>query len=242
MLASLPMYDWPQLRHAHHAYWREIQNQLSRLGIAAPDELTIAGEGVEFWSNPDLIFSQTCGLPFKKYLAEKVQLVGTPDFSVPNCPPGYYCSYFVVRQDDPRSSLSQFADATFAYNSQESQSGFAAAKSCADDFGLWFAKCLQSGAHVKSAQMVSQGDADIAAIDAVSWRFIDRYETFSDRLRILETTKPTPGLPYITSTAFNAELIFAAVEKAFNKLSSDTRQDLTIKGMIQIPKKDYLSV
>jgi len=107
MFASLAMYDWPQLRASHDALWSGIHACLDRRGIESPAGLTEGGLGLTFWAQPDLVFSQTCAMPFRQHLHDKVQLVCTPDFAVEDCPPGYYRSYFVIRRDDRRDCKSR---------------------------------------------------------------------------------------------------------------------------------------
>ncbi len=242
MLASLPMYDWPQLRTAHRAFWTEIRKGLSSRGVYSPETLAESGMGLPFWSDPGLVLSQTCGLPFRQSLHGKVRLVGTPDYGVAGCPPGYYRSYFIARRDDYRSELADFKSTVFALNGKDSQSGYAAARTHAVNQGFWFESWLETGSHLLSAKRVAEGAADIASIDAVSWHFISRFEPFAASLRILEATEPSPGLPYITSLAYDAEVIYGAVSEALQVLDPVHREELSLKGFVQIPEAAYLAV
>ena len=56
-----------------------------------------------------------------------------------------------------------------------------------------------SGAHAASVPLVAGGGADLAAVDAVSWRYARRFLPEAGRLRVLMLTEPTPGLPYIAA-------------------------------------------
>ena len=109
MRASLPMYDLPALRAAHGRFWSLLRGRLVDAGIDAPVALTPDGIGPAFWTAPDLVFSQTCGMPYRTQLLGKVQLVGTPDYGLPGCPPGYYASHLIKRQEDSRQTLADFA-------------------------------------------------------------------------------------------------------------------------------------
>ncbi len=242
MLASLPMYDWPQLRASHDALWAGVRAELDRRGIESPAHLTRDGVGLAFWTDPRLVFSQTCGLPFRTHLHDKVQLVGTPDFAVADCPPGYYCSCFVIRRDDSRVDLAEYEAAKFAFNDTASQSGYSAARHHALARGFWFRETRRTGGHLASAEAVARGDANIAAIDAVSWRMIERFEACAANLRILETTEPTPGLPYITGAALDPDAVFDAVRDAIDTLDATALADLTLRGIARIPKEEYLKV
>jgi ABC-type phosphate/phosphonate transport system substrate-binding protein len=148
----------------------------------------------DFWQRPDLLLSQTCGMPYRHLLKDKVTLVGTPDFGLDGCAPGCYRSAIIVRADDPRESLADFAGATFACNETMSQSGFAAPLVAAQAAGVRFGTQRLSDAHALSARMVAEGQADIAGIDAVSWRHMCRYDPWTVGMRVLTWTEPTPGL------------------------------------------------
>ena len=84
--------------------------------------------------------------------------------------------------------------------------------------------------------------ADIASIDALIWRLIERYEDFACELRLLEKTAPTPGLPYITSLGIDNKVVQAAVINALHGLDADVRQILGIRNIVSISKASYLSV
>ena len=99
-----------------------------------------------------------------------------------------------------------------------------------------------SGAHLASARMVSEGGADIAGLDAVSWRHMRRFDPFASRLRVLEWTRPTPGLPFITAFGPLAPVISTCLEAAIAAMPDDLRAELTIKGLVRIPSETYLLV
>ena len=242
MFASLPMYDWPQLRSSHDALWNNIHDALNERGIQSPKNLMEGGIGLAFWKHPKLILSQTCGLPFRRHLHDKVRLVGTPDFALDGCPPGYYRSYFIVGKNDNRGSLLQFKDAVFALNGRDSQSSYAAARNYISPMGFWFQNLKLTGSHLNAFRAVANGEAEIASIDAVTWRLIERFENNASDIRILEATDPTPGLPYITSLEQDSDAIYDAVIQALAKLDTATATNLGIKSIIKIPKQDYLAV
>ncbi len=242
MIANLMMYQRPQLEDAHNRYWQLIRKNLTDADVDSPENLSQDAEEFYVWNHPDLVLSQTCGMPYRTWLHDKVELVGTPDFGIDGCPPGYYRSALVVRADDPREDVSEFRDAIFAYNQTFSQSGYAAPYWHLQPKGFWFEKRHQTEQHLLSAKAVAQGGADIASLDAVSWRLMDQYESFADGLRVLEWTIPTPGLPLITARGQNAQIIFEAVEKAIIQLQDKDRKDLGLKGIVKIPKELYLAI
>jgi ABC-type phosphate/phosphonate transport system substrate-binding protein len=242
MIASLMMYLRPELEAAHWRYWAVIRRELARRGIDAPEALSNDADEFDVWNAPDLVLSQTCGMPYRKWLHDKVTLIGTPDFGIEGCPPGYYNSCIVVRADDAREDLRDYASARFTYNQTFSQSGYAAPYALIRPLGFWFANRSQSHGHFRSARAVADRHADIAALDVVSWRLIHKYEPFAAKLRVLARTDPTPGLPYIAGPNADAQTTFDAVSAAIAGLAAADREALGIKGLIAIPKEAYLAV
>lgn len=242
MIASLMMYARPELEAAHARYWALIRDALALRGIDAPATLSNDADEFEVWNDPGLVLSQTCGMPYRTWLHENVTLIGTPDFGVPDCPPGYYNSAIVVRADDPRGTLADFAEARFTYNQTFSQSGYAAPYAQTRPLGFWFADRTQSHGHVNSSRAVAEGRADIAALDAVSWRLIAHYEPFARRLRVLEYTAPTPGLPYIAAAGVDQVATFEAINEAIAALNDADRAALGVRGLVAIPKEEYLAI
>lgn len=242
MIASLMMYARPELAEAHQRYWQRIRLELRDRGIESPEHLDQDAGEFSVWRDPELVLSQTCGMPYRLHLHGHVQLVGTPDFGVQECPPGQYRSAFVVRADDPRTELAAFRDARFAYNIKISQSGWAAPYTHLRPLGFWFENRIQSHGHQSSARMVASDDADIAALDAVTWRLIKKYDDFAADLRVLEWTQSTPGLPYIAGPDADATATFDAVAAAIAGLTADDRNTLGLRGIVRIPRKAYLAV
>ena len=242
MIASLMMYARPELEAAHSRYWALIRAELAKRGVNSPQALSNEGEEFEVWGDPALVLSQTCGMPYRKWLHGKVTLIGTPDYGLEGCPPGYYRSPVVVRADDPRERLEEFAKARFSYNVTFSQSGFASIYNMAKPLGFWFEDRRESGGHIRSAQMVAEGLADIAALDAVTWELIQRYEPWAANLRVVCWTAPTPGLPYIAALGVDQRVTFNAVTAAIAALEPSDRAALMIKGLVAIPSADYLAI
>ncbi len=243
MIASLPMYDRAETQGANDRLWAGIRDGLRAAGLAAPDALT-RGQDDLFaqWLMPDLVFSQTCGFPFRTRLHDKITLVGTPDFGVQGCPPGYYKSVFVAHADDPRDDIGQFDGAGLAFNDSHSQSGWAAPQNHAAAIGIRLIPALQSGSHALSARAVAARKAPIAALDMVTWSLLQDWEPAAKHLKVVGATQPTPGLPYITAKGGDGTAIFAAAKAAIAALSQPDRALLRLRDLTFIRAADYLAV
>ena len=236
MIAWLGMYDRPETAGAHDRFWHSIRENLG----SGPEQLSREANPWSVWQAPDLLLAQTCGYPYRHSLHGQVTLVGTPDHDVPGCAPGYYRSVLVARASDTRD-LPRIAAGTIAVNDGMSQSGWAALWGYAREHDLKLGPRRDSGAHIASARMVAAEQADLAAVDAVTWRFLQRYESFTKKLREVAYTRPTPGLPYITAQFDRGPALFSAVSHAIETLSASDKAKLSIQGLIRLPATAYLA-
>ena len=239
MIASLAMYDLLALQGANDRLWRAIRSHLGH----GPENLTRDGDLWQIWQSPDLLIAQTCGMPFRTRLHPNVTLVGTPDYGLPDCPPGYYNSVLVVHVDANGDRPEDFAGVRFAYNDPASQSGWAAPITHMDAAGVRFAVLLQTGSHANSARAVAEGGADIAGLDALTWQLLqDHNPTLTDRLRVIDSTEPTPALPYITAAGRDPAPIAKAFRAALGDLPPRDRAALRLQGLVDIPAPAYLAI
>lgn len=242
MIAALQMYDFDDLVAANDALWVGVHDALRAQGVEAPQALKRGSDLWEVWQSPDLLLAQTCGYPFRAHLHPKVTLVATPDYGVPGCAPGEYCSYFIARRDDPRASLSTFDGVPLAYNEALSQSGWAAPQNHAAAAGLHLPAGLKTGAHRLTAHAIAQGKADLGAVDAVTWRHLQRVDPTVQGLHVIAQTRPTPGLPLITAQAALAPLLSSTISQAIAHLPAATRAILGLRGLVLIAPSAYLAV
>jgi ABC-type phosphate/phosphonate transport system substrate-binding protein len=243
MIASLGMYDRAETARALDRFWAAIRDGLGRRRITAPKTLT-RGKAAYWpaWQAPDLVFSQTCGLPFRAVLHKTVDLIGTPDHAVEGCPPGYYRSVFVARANDPRPWPEAFSGAPFAVSEALSQSGWAAAAAWFAARGLDLCPAFETGSHHQSALAVLHKRADFAAIDAVTWSLMFAHEHWTAGLKVIGHTDPSPGLPCITARGGDTKAMFDAVAGAIAAIGPTDRATLRLRGIIHIPAASYLAL
>ena len=239
MHASLPMYALPALAPAHQRLWAAIRIHLAQAGIPSPEHLNQEGAGLRFWRAPDLLFSQTCGLPYRAHLHTQVNLIGTPDYGLPGTPPGYYHSVLIKNRKDTRTELAAFGAATVAINDPGSQSGFAALVEASQIASVTFGEIRVTGAHAASVRAIAEGTADLAAIDAVTWQLLCTHHRVDDQVTAFAITRPTPGLPFICARQFDPDVLFDAVAAAIEGLEPNDRAALMLKGLVRISDSTY---
>ena len=235
MIAALPMYDRPELRAETDALWAAIRDRLRARGIDAPETLTRDREIWDIWTDPDLILAQTCGLPFATGLAGKVALVGAPDFGLPGCAPGQYASVIISPHatfpDRPRAAI----------NSADSQSGWGALHAWATARAIPLGPVTATGAHALSARAVAEGQADVAAIDAQTWRQLVRFDG-ADPALVIARTPGTPATPFICAAGQDPAPIRAALTEALAALPRSTRAALNLRGVVTLEPAAYRAI
>ncbi len=238
MIASLPMYDWPEFSAETDALWESLRDHLTQAGVDAPPTLARGDDPWAYWLNPSLTLSQTCGLPYSAKLAGTAVLIGAPDYALDDCPKGTYRSVIIARTAG--AEVMDLKGARFAYNMRESQSGWAALDKVLA-IESHFGELFKSGAHRASIAAVADGQADCASIDAVSWALAQQVEPKAANVHVIAVTPPTPGLPYITGQANAAKIsdIKAAVALAIAELPASTRSTLHLRGFKEWSDEDY---
>ncbi len=242
MIANLPMYDRPEAAPANDRLWARIRDELAGRGVDAPETLDRSMDIFEAWTHEDLLLSQSCSLPFRAMLADRVSIVGAPDIMLTNCPAGYYCSVLVARAGDRRREFAEFDGAVLAYNDQFSQSGWVAPMQEAAQCGISFSGFTRTSSHEASVEAVADGRADIAAIDAHSWRLIRRFDPAAAGLREISRTGCTPGLPLITARKELVQTLFEAVQSAIRLTPASDLGLIPFRGLVRLPEAEYLAL
>lgn len=247
--ASLPMYDWPEVRWATDALWAAIRDRLKADGIEAPDALDRARSSEEVWTDPGLVLSQACGYPFATRLCDRVGLVGTPVYAVEGCKGEFYSSVIVARRREAGLGIAGLARRRIAFNAPDSLSGFLALRAAirADGIDPAAGKWVETGSHRASIRAVAGGEADVAAIDAVCWALAREHEAdAATRLQAVAWTPFRPGLPLITALdrgALERAAIGMALDQALDSPETEqARAALHIASHAVLNASDYAPI
>ncbi|QKJ87147.1 PhnD/SsuA/transferrin family substrate-binding protein [Paramixta manurensis] len=240
MQVSLPMYGLN--RDAVNLFWQSLRARLLADEIEAPAALVWPQDLLPHWRQPDLLLSQTCGYPLV-HLLPQVRVLGAFHYAADGCEGPNYRSWIVVRADDNRQSLTAFRGATVAWNSEDSQSGYHALRALIAplaDQGRFFGDSRASGAHVNSMAMVRRGEADIAAIDCVTWALLKQEQPAAlEGLRVIAQTDATPGLPLITHSNASDRQCLALQQALAASVAGTAADALLITGFSPLPRKAW---
>lgn len=228
MIAALPMYDHPAIRTETDAFWRIVASEARAEGLGPPGSLTRPTDLWPHWQEPDLFLSQTCGLPIAAGLGNRVSVLGSFDYGLPQTPPGFYHSVALAREPLP---LADLGTRVVAFSERLSQSGYGAARRALGRNDL----DLETGSHAASARAVLNGEADLAFIDAVTWRLISVHEPDLAALHVVGRTPPTPGLPLITRREGPVD----ALRRVLARAALRAPDALGIHGFIPRDVSDY---
>ena len=250
-IASLPMYDLPELRAAHGAFWAALAVELRHAGIdGVPRALTRSGTHGAAWRETGLLFSQCCGYDLIKRFARELQPVAAPRYRAPDCTGHDYCSFVVVREDADFQNIAGLRGHTFALNGRESHSGMNAMRAALAPLaneGRFFASVITTGAHDKSLQAVARGAADAAAIDCVTHALLARHRPSAlSATRVLAKTSAAPALPFVTRierSSKEVELIETAVRRTIVlPAMADVCADLLLEGVDRLSAEAYAPI
>jgi len=245
------MYDFAPLRAATDAFWSALAARLRAAGVAdVPSSLTRDVGHVDTWRDPRLLLGQACQYPLANSWREAVRLVAIPEYAAPGCEGSRYRSAIIVRAEDPARRLEDLRGRRCAVNERDSNSGsnlLRAAIAPLAGRGRFFSSVELTGSHLASASSVASGTADVAAIDCVSYAHIGRlHAELAGRLRILDWTPSSPGLPYVTARASDPGTL-AALRGALTDVQTDPalapmRAALLQNGIDFAVDEDYTEV
>jgi ABC-type phosphate/phosphonate transport system substrate-binding protein len=237
MIAALGMYDPEWLRDANDVIWQALAARLAPIGDV-PAKLTRDRPLDAVWTAPDLLLAQTCGYPLTTRLDAIV--VATPIYDAPGCDGAWHRSAVIVRHDDPAAELPDLRDRRAAINARDSNTGMNLLRALVAPHardGRFFAHVVETGAHARSVMAVIAGQADCAAIDAVTLALLrDRYRGLDRRIRVLDWTVASPGLPLITA-AGQSERVLTALRDALRDVVA--RAALRLRGVAVLDRADY---
>ena len=210
--ASFPMYDFEEVRGVHEILWSSVARKLQTAGVeGVPAALDRSRSVHELWTDPGLLLSQCCGADLVGRCAGTLALVATPRYSAPGCDNSLYSSVILVAEDSRATELSDLRGAVCVVNYPESHSGVNALRALVAPFsrgGRFFSRVVTSGSHPASVAAVARGEADIAAIDCVTYALLERYRpSLLEGTRRLCYSARAPGIPFVTRAGSDSNRI-----------------------------------
>ena len=203
---------------------------------------------------PGLWFGHTCGYPLMMRLRQHVSPFCVPLFDVPGTDGRYYSSRIIVAAGSGIESIADSRGRVAAMNNPDSNSGMNVLRHAvatvhdADRFGdRFFARVVNTGGHLYSLQAVTNGAADIAAIDCVSYQLIEDWQPeLCTSLRIIGDSVMTCGLPLVMSNAALAvtdiPVLIECLNRALAACCDKVRDILHLTSFAPVQMADYQSI
>jgi phosphonate transport system substrate-binding protein len=118
-----------------------------------------------------------------------------------------YFADVVVRAESPIVTFDDLRGSRWAYNDQNSRSGWFSMVERVKDPESFFGALVQSGSHLRSLELVLGGEVDASAIDSNALALQRRARPeLADRLRVVETWGPYAIQPVIIRGGIDREL------------------------------------
>jgi ABC-type phosphate/phosphonate transport system substrate-binding protein len=246
--ASLPMYNFPEMRDVNARFWEALRGLLREGGLGdVPEHLTFERRPVPDRLETHMLFSQTCGYPLETVFAGQAIRLGAPIYDVPGCAGPTHRAFFVVRDDSPAQSLADLKGGVFLLNSPVSNSGMNLPRRALAEIAggkPFFREIIETGGHPASLDRLLRGEGDAASIDCVTYAFWRLYRPgAAAQVRILAETPPSPAIPFVTSVATPpkiVDILHAALHKLVsNPRYATARAGLLITGIEDVPDAAY---
>jgi ABC-type phosphate/phosphonate transport system substrate-binding protein len=239
-IASLGMYDHGCQQAANDRLWAEIAGTLRARGVAGvPVRLERTRSVQDTWHDPDLLFGQICGFPLVTDPSLALRVLALPVYDAPECEDGMHRSFLIARQEDS-ASIDSYRGRRAAINDVQSNTGmnlFRAVIAGIAQGQPFFESVRETGSHRQSISAIILGEADIGAIDGVTYAAVLRAEPdLAASLRILATTAESATPPFVTSRNTPIETVaalrMALADVAANPGLSEVRAALFLADII----------
>ncbi len=247
---ALGMYaSWPGVQQA----WRVLFNTVR---LHYPDshfpENIVFNSDRESILNKSSRISHTCGYPLMTKYREWLRPLCVPCFDAEGCDGTQYSSHFLVRQDSEIYQLADSRDHVAVINGSDSNSGMNVFRAAISEIHFdqphvpFFKAVITSGSHLWSIEALRSGEADIAAIDAVTFAFEKLNNPGVGRdLRSIGFSEKTTGLPFVThinEPFSSSNQITDILNSVLKKIDSDVKQALMIDRFEAVGFQDYQSI
>jgi ABC-type phosphate/phosphonate transport system substrate-binding protein len=249
--ASLPMYNLPEMQAANAALWTAIRTELQRRGVdGVPCALDFARPPVPGEIGRDVLFTQVCGYPLQTIFGGQATLLGAPLYAVEHCHGPSHAGVFVVHRASGFGQLADLRGHRFVFNSRHSNSGMnlprRAIADLANGQAPFFGSVVETHSQPGNIERVARGEADATCVDCVTYAFFCRYRPhLAAHTRILATTRSTPSIPFVTSSA-TPDHLKACLKLALGAVArapewADARAGLLLRDIAAVTIESYRS-
>ena len=206
--------------------------------------------GQKVLNDPALWFGQTCGYPLMTSLRDTLTPFSVPVFDIRGCDHTSYSSLLIVPVNSRITTLQQCEGLRAVINTRDSNSGMNVLRHAVADFyrqGTFFSEIKISGSHLKSLTEVANQRADIAAIDCVSYQFIEEsWPELAARVRSIGFSAKTCGLPFVMPNSGvgnnNLDGITKNLNQALSLLANKHKERLHLEAFEKVDIDEFQGI
>lgn len=245
------MYDFPEVSSATASLVAALIAVYHAEGIeasAAAAMPTAHHDLMAYWSGPEMLISQSCGLPFVEDLAPFTHSVGTFRWSGVSDEHGWYRTVIVVGPTCAARTMADLDGARPVVSNTQSLSGWCSlgvAVAAVTDRADFLRPAALSGSHAGSLAALQSGDADVASIDPGTFQLLARHRPHAVAgLRQIGEGPSVPATPLLVprSLALSIERSREIVAEALNAASlAEARATLGVDSFVVVADEAYLA-
>ncbi len=222
------------------------------VGVRVGCQTTLeVGQSFEEFAEGQVDVAFICGLPYVRMTSQNtcpVELLAAPVLMGERyLHRPIYFSDVIVRSDSPYTSFDDLGGCVWAYNERVSHSGCNLVCYSLLERGKspdYFGKTVKSGSHLRSLDMVLEGEADAAAIDSHLLDVLrSKDEELAARLRVIEMLGPSSIPPMVISKRLNDELKCklreVLVTMHLDNCGAEGLRDGLIERFVVVTDEDY---
>ena len=238
----MAMYPRTELRDAWDTLYRSVAARVAESCPNTPLGLSWDIDPHDSWSDPKMALGQSCGWPLVTSLRDQVRVIGTFAPLIGDTVSPVYRSVIVAREGAIHSELGR---ARAGVNSTDSLSGWISLLAAFQvESSEWPGAKVVTGSHASSIEALRKNEADVAAIDAVTWAHHRRLAPQSlTGLGVIAHGPEVPCLPIVVPIATDAAAVEAwrhSFESAMlDPNLSDVRDALFIADFVRRDLVDY---
>lgn len=243
-VASLPWYDFEEVRPETDRFWSALVAAFRGRGIpGVPEQIDRTSPFEEQWKSGRLLFSQACGYDVILAHRDRLKVVATPVYDADGCSGPNYSSVIVVREDSLPRCFEDLRGTRAVINSPTSHSGMNIFRSMVAPFhedGRFFEEVLQTGSHEASIASLARNQADVAAIDCITWSLLARRRPgLLTHVRVLARTPRMPAPPFVTGSETADRDIEAMRDALTEILATKSFTETGLRGIEVLPSDAY---
>ncbi len=231
--------------------WSDVfKNFALRDGDQNPVAVELGFGLIDSVARSDLLFGHTCGYPLLKTHSEEYSAFCVPVFDVDGTQGKLYSSRLIVPAGSGIGSLGECRGMVAAVNGYDSNSGMNLLRYELAQAGAspgYFSAVKITGSHMGSFEAVAANEAQLAAIDCVSYQLIaDEKPALAAAVDCIGFTARCCGLPFVLAREHDTPELRASLldglHQSLARASNEALDCLHLRAFASVDDSAYASI